>query len=382
MRSGYPAKHSRLLATTVLGFGLVAAPFAFDISLGEGELSITQQSAAAQNQGARQGSGQRGGGQWQGQGGSDGTSVLEDRIFRGSGKRIIIILEDDGDESDRPAWAGGNRELNPHGRGTSGRPPGAGVGKGDLYGDLYIILRDDNGVPILDDNGNVQPVLADGTVIQLTEDGEVPPEYADLVVEVEFGRTSVVRSPSHVLLHALDEAISKLDAATVITVDNAGRLVVDGVTIDSPLENISLYAYIMTGGTVANLPANFDPAALLGAASDKFGSITIDMLVNLNTILGINTVDVSSGTITYYDFSSYDYSRADTYAGVTVTYLKDDNGDGIYETVTESLMEAVFGNEDWVDTTAGGVDDFTQAADDSRAVILFLHDVPVPVATN
>lgn len=61
-----------------------------------------------------------------------------------------------------------------------------------------------------------------------------------------------------------------------------------------------------------------------------------------------------------------------------MTYLKDVDGDGDYETVTESIMDAVFGGTDWTDTTAGGADDFAQAADDARAVIEFVHEVPVP----
>jgi len=386
MTSHPPVLHTRLLATTAIALGVMAAPFTLAPS-DDGGLRIAQQSAAAQNQGAGQGKqagqGKGGtGGQLKGQGSDDIYSVLEDRIFRGKGKRIIIILEEDGDDdSDRPVWAGGNRDLNPHAQG-GGQPPGSGIKKGDLFGDLYIILRDENGAPVLDANGNVQPILADGTVIQLTEEGDIPPEYENLVVEVEFGRLSVGRAPSKVAEHALDEALTKLAEASVVTVDEAGRLVVDGVTIDAPLENLSLYTYIMTGGEVANLPSNFDPASLLGAAADKTGELTVDTLVYLNSILGINQIDIPSGTTDYYDFSTYDYSRADAFAGLTVTYLADPDGDGIYETVTESLMAAVFDNQDWTDTTAGGADDFTQSADDTRAVIEFLHNVPVPTVIN
>jgi hypothetical protein len=132
-------------------------------------------------------------------------------------------------------------------------------------------------------------------------------------------------------------------------------------------------------------PDGFDPASLLGAASDKTTTVSIDQMVYLNTILGINYVDVSSGTVVYYDFATYDYSRAVVFAGTTVTYLKDEDGDGTYEQVTESVMDAVFGGADWVDpsydpattTDAGGADDFAQAADDARAVIDFIHSVPV-----
>jgi len=89
-----------------------------------------------------------------------------------------------------------------------------------------------------------------------------------------------------------------------------------------------------------------------------------------------------NGTTVYYDFSDYEYDRTAAYDGVTVTYLSDPEGDGTYITVTESVMEAVFDGQSWTDSTAGGVDDFTQSADDARAVIEFLHEVPVPVAIN
>lgn len=378
--------NSRIAATSALALALAAAPYTFDFT-SDGS-SLTKQSAAAQGaqyKGSRQGSsgGAGGAGGQMGQGGSDDImSVIEDRIFRGKGKRIIIILEEDGEEdSDRPAWAQGNRELNPHSRG-GGQPAGAGSKKGDLYGDLYIILRDENGEPVLDDNGNVQPILADGTVVQLTPEGDLPEEYVDLVVEVEFGRTSVVRSPSQVTDQALDEALTKIDAGTTITLDEAGRIVVDGVAIDSPLENLALYEYIMTGGTVEKLPSDFDVAALLGAATDKTSPLTIDEIVYLNTIIGINPIDVTTGAIDYYDFSDYEYDRTAAYDGVMITYLSDPEGDGTYVTVTESVMDAVFDGQTWTDTTTGGVDDFTQSADDARAVIEFVHDVPVPTATN
>jgi hypothetical protein len=391
MIARFLTRRPRLLATSAAALALLLVPLGLELAP-DGMLSLGRLTAAAQGHGSggqgqgagggKGGKGAAGSGQLQGQSGGDTFSTLEDRILRGKGRRTIIILEEDHEDSDRPAWAGGNRELNPHSRG-GGRPAGAGVGKGDLYGDLWAILRDDNGAPILDANGNVQPVLSDGTVIQLTEDGELPAEYEDQVVEIEFGRLNVSRSPDHVTDHAFNEAVSKLASGTV-TVDEAGRLVVNGVAIDSPLENLALYSYIMTGGntTALNLPANFDPASLLGAAADKTKPITVDEVVYLNSMLGVNTLDLPTGNVAYFDFSAYDYSRATAYAGLEVTYLADPDGDGTYETVHQSVMEAVFGNQDWSDTTPGGVDDFTQSADDSRSVIQFLHDQPTPVAIN
>lgn len=372
---------SQLFATAALAVGLAATPFVLAPS--DDGVSVSDNTAMAQQNQYRGSGGQGGAGAGAGagqRGGDDIMSVIEDRIFRGKGKRVIIILEED-EDSDRPEWAQGNRELNPHSRG-GGQPAGAGVKKGDLYGDLWVILRDENGEPILDANGHVQPVLADGTVVQLTEDGELPAEYEDLVVEVELGRTSVARAPDQVLTHSLDEALTKLSTATSVTLDEAGRLVVDGVAIDSPLENLALYTFIMTGGSVSGLPAGFDVTSLLGAATDKTAALSIDEVIYLHNVLGINEVDLATGSIDYYDFSSYDYDRSAAYDGVTVTYLADPDGDGTYETVTESVMDAVFDGATWTDNTTGGADDFVQSADDARAVIEFLHNVPVPTVIN
>ena len=126
------------------------------------------------------------------------------------------------------------------------------------------------------------------------------------------------------------------------------------------------------------LPANFDPSALLAAAASKTGEITVDTVVYLNTIVGVNQT-LTDGTTIYYDFSDYDYSRATDYANLTITYYKDTDGDPTtLEKVTESVLSAVFADQDWTDPTAdGGADDFAQASDDARAVIEFLHSVPL-----
>ena len=46
-----------------------------------------------------------------------------------------------------------------------GKGGGGGGGEvpdtGTLYGDLYVVLRDVNGVPIFDDNGCLQPIAAE-----------------------------------------------------------------------------------------------------------------------------------------------------------------------------------------------------------------------------
>ena len=155
----------------------------------------------------------------------------------------------------------------------------------------------------------------------------------------------------------------------MITLDASGRLVVNGTAIDSPLENLALYLDYMKDGSIAGvtLPAGFNPASLFAAAADKTGTITVDTIVYMNSILGIN-----SGT-TYYDFSSVNYDRATTWSTATATVLV--LKDGVYAPTVVNLYDAVFGSTNWVDPTAvGGADDFAAAANDYLQVIEFVHD--------
>lgn len=321
--------------------------------------------------------------------GSSGSKSVESKVLSDDAG----VSTDAEESSDRrgPKYGGGK---------TPGKPGEAGSKKGDLYGDLNVILRDANGVPVLDQYGHVQPLDANGTPIPLTPEGDIAAGSENLVVPVEFSRLSVARSPSKVMDKSYDEAISTLNSATEITLDASGRLVatVDGVakTIDSPLENLALYQALMTNGYLPGLDlkegvslgnlsflsshslTNSDmlqAASFLAGASDKAGSINEDMVVYSDSILGITGLTPVTGADgkSYVDFSKVTYDRGDTHTG-DVTYLKS-NGDGTYVAVTEPIMTAVFGGTDYSGTQ---LDAFTQAADDARAVILFVHDNPMP----
>ncbi len=271
----------------------------------------------------------------------------EEPVVRGKGHDKVVVNVDD--DSDRPAWAMGNNELNPHSKG-GGQPEGSGDMKGDLYGDLYVILRDldptdddggGNGEPVLDAYDNEILIGANGDLIFKTEDGDIPEDELDNAFqEVEFSRLSVARSPDAVMEHALDEAVTKLTEATVVSLDGAGRLAADGVTIDSPLENLALYQELMTTpadqwSEVVPLPDDFDVAALFGAASDKTTEITIDTVIYMNTILGVNEVTKGTGDVEYFDFTTfygddedgegipYDYSREETYKDTDVSWYEE-----------------------------------------------------------
>ncbi|KTG17510.1 MULTISPECIES: hypothetical protein [unclassified Guyparkeria] len=335
-----------------------------------------------------------GGGEMKGQGGPGGSggvsggmhSMSVDDILRG------------GPPADRGGDGRPDDKGPPEGDGPStgmgGGNPNAGDRMGDLYGDLYVVKRDPlTGEPILDDLGRLQMLDADGNVIPYLSDDpddegftEFSPENEALLQEVEFDRLNLARSPQAVLSHALDTALDTiaLDADGVLQFDAGGRVVVedaDGViyTIDSPLENLALYQ-----DAVARLNDDVDgnetftleqTDSLLAAAASKFGNVSLDMVVYLNTILGLNTT-ADDGTVDYVDLAAYSYDRTAAYTDsdgnpIMVTYLTDPEGDGTYITVTESVIDAVFGGE----TAAGdGATGYALSTDDALQVIEFIHE--------
>lgn len=356
-------------------FAMLAIPLAVN-SVTSLDLGVISAAHAADDGGAKKGSGSahkggKAGSQKGVQGKGDSASK---KIFR------IPAAEED---SDRPVWAGVKGGKS----GGGGKPAGAGSKKGDLFGDMVVVLRDANGVPLLTTDGLVQPIAyvydASGNLVPYVVDGkQVTIPYVDgelattingvavYTAEVDLGRLSVGRAPTKVLDHSLTEALSKLTSGTV-TLDSTGRLAVDGVTIDSPLENLALYDKYMATGSLpgVTLPVGFNPASLLAAASDKYGSISVDTVVYMNSILGIN-----SGT-TYYDFSTTNYDRYTTWKNATAQILVLQPDGVTYKVETVNLYDAVFNSTNWVDPTAtGGADDFATAADDYRAVIEFVHD--------
>ncbi|GGD41010.1 hypothetical protein [Sinisalibacter lacisalsi] len=295
-------------------------------------------------------------------------------------------------DSDRPDWAG-----TPGGSADRGSPPDAGGG-GDLYGDLYVILRDDQGIPILNDDGFVQPVAEDGSLVPLDEEGHVLDET--LVQEVEIGRLNISRAPDDVLEGRSEEVVALLNSADAISFDPAGRLVVtvDGQTstIDSPLENLSIYVALMETGTIegVNNPVvnslfladgvktveDLEAAAtFLAGATDKTGVFSTDEIAYVNLILGIEPSVVEGTDVQYsgVDFSEFTYDRVATYDGVKTTILvKQDDGSWLEQEI--DVYETIFNSVD-DDVEDGTIGAFTQAADDSRVVINYIHEYEVPV---
>ncbi|WP_211250366.1 hypothetical protein, partial [Fodinicurvata fenggangensis] len=237
---------------------LIFSGFVSENSLdGPGNTAYAASDKAGQgSQGGQGSAGGKGSGSGGQQSGKGGRSLLDD---------ALSPQGEDEEDSDRPDWAGQS--------GRDGKPGNpnqtSGISKGGLYGDLFVILRDDNGVPILyvwedqdgdgvpdtavqSDDGYPQPVDAEGNLIPLNEEGE--PVSDENVTEIEFSRLNIARSPTRVLSSRYLEAITLINQADELSLDSAGRLVitVDGEsrTIDSPLENLAIYVELMNTGTL------------------------------------------------------------------------------------------------------------------------------------
>jgi len=349
-------------------------------------------------------------------------------------KAVVPAVDDD---SDRPDWAGGKGGPPDKGQG-GGKPDSAGTNKGDLYGDQLVLLRDldpnddpfdgdggGNGEPELDANGNPilvgsnnEPIFYVDIDPSEDEEWEIPAADLPFVQEVDLGRANVARAPDKVMEKALGEALGKIHEATDVDTDAAGRIVCDGVAIDSPLENLALYRYLMTAGETANAANSvteswasveafiatepklaalddFDPSSLLAAAWAKEGHITLDAMLYENTTLGINEVSRNgSVAVTCFNFNDaagedYNYDREARYGDTWIRWYEDTDNDGNLDFVeATTVFDAVFNGKPWADSyvelsgdnlivtsaNEAGVNDFAQAADDARAVILFMHD--------
>ena len=260
----------------------------------------------------------------------------------------------------------------------------------------------------------------------------IEPDFAACTDEADFGRTNTARSSDAVLESQLEDVIIGLAIADCTTLDPAGRMVhsrVDDLlvttTIDSPLQNLAVYNQLMREGTIGvPLPQGADPlqtaARGLGVAMDKAGEVNVDLLVYLNEILGLTDLDTPTvlgkiciqvreevmGSVElvqkcflnygpHEDFPGYSYNRATNFSALpSPAYIPEGENaiDGWFEflnklgentyTVAEGpILETVFadgyGSFEPGDTD-GNIGGFVQAADDTRAVINFMHNWPVP----
>jgi hypothetical protein len=388
-------------------------------------VSVTPDFAWA-DQGA--GKGQQSHGQQGGKGGDHGAGNQGGNAGRGLGGIFRDITgmgddavadDDDGDDSDRPAWAGVPGGKDDAG---GGQPSIAGSKRGDLFGDLWVIERDEDGNPVFVQVGDeylVNPLDENGDAIGWTvnDDGDVVLVDPLAVVEVELGRLNVGRAPTKVLDNRADEVVTLLNSATAISTDASGRIVLtvdvdgDGVaedkTIDSPLENLAIYVALMETGSIPDvtftgtasdpiLLALFDgqmtaddlalSTAFLAAATDKTSEFTTDEIAYINSFLGINTTEQYDVTYSDIDYSDFTYDRYATFGDATADILVLENG--VYVPKEDVLIyELVFGtivdaNNDGIPddnvVASATLDAYTQAAEDSRTIIEFIHNLALP----
>jgi len=257
--------------------------------------------------------------------------------------------------------------------------------------------------------------------------------------EADFGRINSARSPDEVFDRQLEDVVVNLATADCLTLDPAGRIVasrvVDGDAlsgaIDSPLQNLAIYKQLILTGTLGTpLPQGADvldtAARGIGAGSDKSGEVNVDLVAYLNQIMGLTATSTIldpkicetyreevQGVIQlvekcFLDYSAYSYDRTTNFGALPApAYIPEGAAiEGWFEYLalvpgTEleprflimegSIMEAVFcvdpdpvtgvcvtGSDIADGFTDGNIGGFAQAADDTRAVINYMHNWPVP----
>jgi hypothetical protein len=307
------------------------------------------------------------------------------------------------------------------------------IDKGALFGDLWVLLRDDNGVPVKDDNGCVMPLPSEPITMTIIDENGLPvvipletvpmmleeymdglykctvvPGYEDYVIEVEIGRLNIVRAYLNnlgVLDRRLYEAVKNINTGIMVKRDLAGRLVyttqvldeaglpvldefgapvLEDKTIDSPLENLALYRALLKWGKLE-------------------GTVTIKLEEGVSTEVNVaiaDTVDVYTHGMqflkygdetgqplgvhpdsNYADFSSFNHLSKADYDGVPVDFVERvvDGTCAYQDVLGANLWTRVLGGEA---TLYSNIKGFAAQADDSRKTILFTHNIindPLPV---
>eukprot|EP00804_Cyclotella_cryptica_P029886 CCRYP_010805-RA/>CCRYP_010805-RA protein AED:0.20 eAED:0.20 QI:0/0.5/0.33/1/0.5/0.33/3/142/542 len=259
----------------------------------------------------------------------------------------------------------------------------------------------------------------------------VTPPCDTCTMETDFGRISSARAPADMFDKSYDEAIALLrQSVCQLYEEPSGRLgyfaELDGIpeeyTIDSPLSNLALYREVMTTG-VLDLASDLFPGStpplthlastFFGAAFDKTGSINMDTVVYTNaifdlpatTVLPTKCIDIRGEVMgevaarnkCFIDYSeeplgTYNYDRAQNFAGLpNPPYVPGGaTQSGVFEFLEEAtappaltfhianagIFEKVFPSDPFAGEKAAL--SFAKAADDTRAVINFMHNWPVP----
>jgi hypothetical protein len=246
--------------------------------------------------------------------------------------------------------------------------------------------------------------------------------------EVDYERINVARSPDSVFESQLADVIVNLATADCLSLDPAGRIVTSRVVddvisssaIDSPLQNLAIYRQLMlTGDLGAPLPERawkiITAARGLGAGSGKSGEVNVDLVAYLNSIMGLS--DPATTTILdpkiceeyreevkgviqlvekcYLNYENFNYNRINRLNRLPdPAYIPEGDAQKGFFEYLELYEEAnppvpalfyinqaqtaftVFGPRPWFN--APNIKGFAQAADDTRAVIDFMHSNPLP----
>ena len=277
----------------------------------------------------------------------------------------------------------------------------------NLYGDLWVLLRDVNGAPILDENGCVQPIASEpieyeGEIVTTVpmmleefQDGDfkcgVVPGYEAYTMELEIGRLDVVRALTNnpeMVNQSFQDVITSINASVAIKTDLAGRLVLvkealDEVsgetvlvesTIDAPLANLAMYRALLVEGRLAGYgvekigeEGQVIPAPWLEIRDD----LELGDLAYLRD--GTPGREGGVGKIKgYADLSPMRHSTSEDYAGKIVTYIQYVEGEACaYVNETDDAFVRVFDSAAY---TGVNIAAFARHADDARRVVVFMHE--------
>lgn len=254
------------------------------------------------------GGGMRGGGRGSPRhaGGGGPSGHLEDRVLHGHEDHAGGGHDPTRLDRGRPPWAGsghGDDALDSdHGGGDDGHDAHAAGAAPASAVTSWAVARDADGVPVLDANGHVRPVLETGRIANLTATGRLPGDCIGRVSRVTlapFGEalasTPVLRAEFETVLATAGTPPRQQQPAP------ATRRV-----------SLVLYTHAMVADGVGR-----DEAArfLAGAASDP---VTVDQVVLLNDVLGINAVS-PEGHAAFADFT---YRASDAPAETSATGIE------------------------------------------------------------
>lgn len=308
----------------------------------------------------------------------------------------------------------------------------------DLYGDLWVLKRDANGVPLHDELGCVMPIASEPIILIITDENGDEQEvvmdtvpmvleeymdglfkcapmvgFEDYVMEVEMGRLNAVRSylnnPGMMDRH-LYEVVNRINAAVAVKRDLAGRIILttmqtvydedgnavydeDGnvvqkpvdAAIDSPLENLAVYRALLKFGTLEvqvtiNIEGTKTPVDLkIDLPDEALAEHGMEYLK-----YGANAPGPPSGighlANGYADFSEVAHCPRADYEGVLTNYVeRQDVGcpyvDRLDEDIWMRVLDAEIGADGEDENPASNIAAFVQHADNARRVIVFIHSV-------